>query len=130
VARKARTVDRKSLEAQLERLTRRFTQRIAIVLAPTATFPPDVNTNAQVMPGFSTSTRAARATARVVTENRWRWGIAGTREATGRRDVRDAGIRPRLGITLKGGRVVIQGFGNVAASARLLDTEPAPRSSR
>jgi len=42
------TVDRKKLsKLELERLTRRFTQRIAIVLAPTATFPPRRQHNAQ-----------------------------------------------------------------------------------
>src|SRR5256886_16287672 len=45
------TVDPKKLsKLELERLTRRFTQRIAIVLGPYRDIPaPDVNTNAQVM---------------------------------------------------------------------------------
>ena len=45
------TVDPKKLSRlELERLTRRFTQRIAIVLGPYRDIPaPDVNTNAQVM---------------------------------------------------------------------------------
>ncbi len=44
-------VDPKALsQLELERLTRRFTQRIAIVLGPYRDIPaPDVNTNAQVM---------------------------------------------------------------------------------
>jgi glutamate dehydrogenase (NAD(P)+) len=44
-------VDPKGLSRlELERLTRRFTQRIAIVLGPYRDIPaPDVNTNAQVM---------------------------------------------------------------------------------
>src|SRR5207237_1209399 len=45
------TVDPKKLSRlELERLTRRFTQRISIVLGPYRDIPaPDVNTNAQVM---------------------------------------------------------------------------------
>src|SRR5438093_1489362 len=45
------TVDPKRLsKLELERLTRRFTQRISIVLGPYRDIPaPDVNTNAQVM---------------------------------------------------------------------------------
>src|SRR3989449_52746 len=45
------TVDPKKLsKLELERLTRRFTQRISIVLGPYRDIPaPDVNTNAQVM---------------------------------------------------------------------------------
>src|SRR5260221_10885232 len=45
------TVDPKKLsKLELERLTQRFTQRIAIVLGPYRYIPaPDVNTNAQVM---------------------------------------------------------------------------------
>src|SRR5437764_11407493 len=45
------TVDPKQLsKLELERLTRRFTQRISIVLGPYRDIPaPDVNTNAQVM---------------------------------------------------------------------------------
>src|SRR2546423_13415061 len=45
------TVDPKKLsKLELERLTRRFTQRISIMLGPYRDIPaPDVNTNAQVM---------------------------------------------------------------------------------
>ncbi|HLQ59476.1 MAG TPA: Glu/Leu/Phe/Val dehydrogenase dimerization domain-containing protein, partial [Gemmatimonadales bacterium] len=123
------TVDPKKLsKLELERLTRRFTQRIAIVLGPYRDIPaPDVNTNAQVMAWIldEYSSRQGYSPAVVTGKPVALGGSLGREEATGRgvmyvmqEYARDFGIR------IKGGRVVIQGFGNVGSHlARLLDSE-------
>src|SRR6266702_2003938 len=104
------TVDPKKLSRlELERLTRRFTQRISIVLGPYRDIPaPDVNTNAQVM-------------AWILDEFSSRHGYtpaAVTGKPVSMEYARD------FGIPLKGSRVVIQGFGNVGGHlARLLHAE-------
>jgi len=123
------TVDPKKLsKLELERLTRRFTQRIAIVLGPYRDIPaPDVNTNAQVMAWIldEYSSRQGYTPAVVTGKPISLGGSLGREEATGRgvMYVMEEYARD-FGIPLKGGRVVIQGFGNVGSHlARLLDTE-------
>ena len=126
-------VDPKKLsKLELERLTRRFTQRIAIVLGPYRDIPaPDVNTNAQVMAWLldEYSNRQGYTPAVVTGKPVALGGSLGREEATGRgvmyvmaEYARDAGVR------LDGGRVVIQGFGNVGGHlARLLTTEASAK---
>src|SRR6266571_4740937 len=109
------TVDPKKLSRlELERLTRRFTQRISIVLGPYRDIPaPDVATNAQVM-------------AWILDEYSSRHGDSlGREEATGRGVMYVMTEYSKdFGIPLKGSRVVIQGFGNVGGHlARLLHAE-------
>jgi glutamate dehydrogenase (NAD(P)+) len=123
------TVDPKKLsKLELERLTRRFTQRIAIVLGPYRDIPaPDVNTNAQVMAWIldEYSSRQGYTPAVVTGKPLSLGGSMGREEATGRgvMYVMEEYARD-FGVPLKGGRVVIQGFGNVGSHlARLLDTE-------
>jgi glutamate dehydrogenase (NAD(P)+) len=123
------TVDPKKLsKLELERLTRRFTQRIAIVLGPYRDIPaPDVNTNAQVMAWIldEYSSRQGYTPAVVTGKPISLGGSLGREEATGRgvMYVMEEYARD-FGIPLKGGRVVIQGFGNVGSHlARLLDVE-------
>jgi glutamate dehydrogenase (NAD(P)+) len=127
------TVDpRKLSKLELERLTRRFTQRIAIVLGPYRDIPaPDVNTNAQVMTWLldEYSSRHGYTPAVVTGKPVALGGSLGREEATGRGVMyvmaeysRDAGI------PLRGSRVVIQGFGNVGSNlARLLVAEEGAR---
>src|SRR5512145_313340 len=122
-------VDPRALSTlELERLTRRFTQRISIVLGPYRDIPaPDVNTNAQVMAWIldEYSSRQGYTPAVVTGKPIALGGSLGREEATGRgvmyvmqEYARDSGI------PLAGGRVVIQGFGNVGSHlARLLVTE-------
>jgi len=102
----------RAFQVELERLTRRFTQRIAIVLGPYRDIPaPDVNTNAQVMAWIldEYSSRRGNSPAVVTGKPIALGGSLGREEATGaRRDVRDAGIRGDFGIPVKGRRVVIQ----------------------
>ena len=123
------TVDPKKLsKLELERLTRRFTQRIAIVLGPYRDIPaPDVNTNAQVMAWIldEYSSRQGYTPAVVTGKPISLGGSLGREEATGRgvMYVMEEYARD-FGVPLKGGRVVIQGFGNVGSHlARLLDVE-------
>jgi glutamate dehydrogenase (NAD(P)+) len=123
------TVDPKKLsKLELERLTRRFTQRVAIVLGPYRDIPaPDVNTNAQVMAWIldEYSSRQGYTPAVVTGKPISLGGSLGREEATGRGVMYVMQEYARdFGIPLKGGRVVIQGFGNVGSHlARLLDTE-------
>ncbi len=122
-------VDPKLLsQLELERLTRRFTQRIAIVLGPYRDIPaPDVNTNAQVMAWIldEYSNRQGYTPAVVTGKPLSLGGSLGREEATGRGVMYVMAEYARdFGIPLKGSRVVIQGFGNVGGNlARLLDAE-------
>src|SRR2546425_11216885 len=123
------TVDPKRLsKLELERLPRRCTQRISIVLGPYRDIPaPDVNTNAQVMAWIldEFSSRHGYTPAAVTGKPVSLGGSLGREEATGRGIMYVMTEYGRdFGIPLKGGRVVIQGFGNVGAHlARLLDAE-------
>ena len=122
-------VDPKKLsQLELERLTRRFTQRIAIVLGPYRDIPaPDVNTNAQVMAWIldEYSNRQGYTPAVVTGKPVSLGGSLGREEATGRGVMYVMAEYARdFGIPLKGSKVVIQGFGNVGGHlARLLDVE-------
>src|SRR5256885_1399303 len=123
------TVDPKKLsKLELERLTRRFTQRIAIVLGPYRDIPaPDVATNAQVMAWIldEYSSRHGYTPAAVTGKPVSLGGSLGREEATGRGVMYVMMEYSRdFGIPLKGSRVVIQGFGNVGGHlARLLHAE-------
>jgi len=122
-------VDPKQLsKLELERLTRRFTQRISIVLGPYRDIPaPDVATNAQVMAWIldEYSSRHGYTPAAVTGKPISLGGSLGREEATGRGVMYVMMEYSRdFGIPLKGSRVVIQGFGNVGGHlARLLHAE-------
>ena len=126
-------VDPKGLtRLELERLTRRFTQRIAIVLGPYRDIPaPDVNTNAQVMAWVldEYSNRHGYTPAVVTGKPIALGGSLGREEATGRGVMYVMQEYARdFGVPLKDGRVVIQRFGNVGANlARLLVAEAGAR---
>ncbi|HUL02618.1 MAG TPA: Glu/Leu/Phe/Val dehydrogenase dimerization domain-containing protein [Gemmatimonadales bacterium] len=123
------TVDPRNLSTlELERLTRRFTQRISIVLGPYRDVPaPDVNTNAQVMAWIldEYSSRHGYTPAAVTGKPISLGGSLGREEATGRGVMYVMMEYARdFGIPLKGSPVVIQGFGNVGSHlARLLVAE-------
>ena len=128
-------------EAELERITRRFTQELAKrdLIHPSQNVPaPDVGTGEREMAWMADEYKRlhpaeinawACVTGKPVTKG----GIAGRTEATGRgveyalraffnhpRDVEKAGMTPGL----RGKRVIVQGLGNVGYHAALfLSTE-------
>lgn len=122
-------VDVKKLSRnELERLTRKFTERIAIILGPYRDIPaPDVGTNGQVMAWMLDEYSAKKGyTPAIVTGKPVDLGGSlGREEATGRGVMivmREAA--KDYGVPWRGSRAVIQGFGNVGAHlARILHEE-------
>jgi len=110
---------------ELERLTRRYTSEIGILIGPDRDIPaPDVNTNAQIMAWMmdTYSVNEGRTATGVVTGKPIALGGSlGRTDATGRGVfVTGACAAKHLGIPLKGARVAVQGFGNVGnAAARI-----------
>ncbi len=122
-------VDPKKLStAELERLTRRYTSEIGLLIGPTKDIPaPDVNTNGQVMAWmmdtYSMNT-GATATGVVTGKPIDLGGSLGRVEATGR-GVFTVGVEAAklTGLNLQGARVAVQGFGNVGGTAGKLFAE-------
>src|SRR5438093_1477979 len=116
---------------ELERLTRRYTAGIIATLGPDSDVPaPDVNTNERVMAWvMDTYSMHVRHTVTAVVTGKpvEMGGSLGRREATGRGCMivtREA--LGKLGMTLKGARVAVQGFGNVGSvAAELMAQEGA-----
>nr|WP_041231035.1 Glu/Leu/Phe/Val dehydrogenase [Deinococcus peraridilitoris] len=116
-------VDPRTLStSELERLTRRYTTEIGIIIGPDKDIPaPDVNTNPQVMAWMmdTYSMNVGRTATGVVTGKPISLGGSlGRGDATGRGVfVTGAEAMNRLGIAVEGARVAIQGFGNVGNAA-------------
>jgi glutamate dehydrogenase (NAD(P)+) len=116
---------------ELERLTRRYTASIIETLGPDSDVPaPDVNTNERVMAWImDTYSMHKRHTVTAVVTGKpvAMGGSLGRREATGRGCLfvtRQA--LARLGLSLRGARVAVQGFGNVGSiAAELMAQEGA-----
>ena len=112
--------------AEREKLTRRYTAEIILLIGPDLDIPaPDMGTDEQTMAWMmdTYSMTQGKTVPGVVTGKPIiLGGSAGRREATGRGLVYALyGAARRLGIDLKGRRVIIQGFGNVGGvAARLL----------
>jgi glutamate dehydrogenase (NAD(P)+) len=112
-------------DAELEKLTRRYTAEIIDFIGPERDVPaPDVNTNEKVMAWImDTYSMHARHTVTAVVTGKPRslGGSRGRPEATGRgcMIVAIEALR-ELGITPGNCRVVIQGFGNVGGMAARL----------
>ena len=117
--------------AELEKVTRRYTSSIIETLGPDSDVPaPDVNTNERVMAWImDTYSMHKRHTVTAVVTGKpvEMGGSLGRREATGRGCMivtREA--LTKLGMTLKGARVAVQGFGNVGSvAADLMSKEGA-----
>jgi glutamate dehydrogenase (NAD(P)+) len=116
-------VDPKKLSLQeLERMTRRYTSEIGIVIGPQQDIPaPDVNTNPQIMAWmmdtYSMNT-GATATGVVTGKPIHLGGSLGRVKATGRGVfVTGREAARRIGLELDGARVAVQGFGNVGSAA-------------
>lgn len=122
-------VDPRTLSrGELERVTRRYTSEINIIIGPNKDIPaPDVNTNEQVMAWMmdtysmnSGSTATGVVTGKPISLG----GSLGRREATGRGVfVVGSEAARNLGIDIKGARVAVQGFGNVGSIAARLFQE-------
>jgi glutamate dehydrogenase (NAD(P)+) len=116
-------VDPKRLSMkELERLTRRYTSEIGIVIGPQQDIPaPDVNTNAQVMAWMMDTYSinvGATATGVVTGKPVHLGGSLGRVKATGRGVfVTGREAARRIGLGLDGARVAVQGFGNVGSAA-------------
>jgi glutamate dehydrogenase (NAD(P)+) len=112
-------------KAELQRITRRYTSEIIEVIGPDRDIPaPDLGTDEQVMAWImdTYSQQKGHAVPGVVTGKPIELGgSAGRKEATGRGVVTCAIEACRkLGFALEGARVVVQGYGNVGATAARL----------
>jgi glutamate dehydrogenase (NAD(P)+) len=122
-------VDPKTLSAgELERMTRRYTSEIGIIIGPTKDIPaPDVNTNEQIMAWMMDtysmnegSTASGVVTGKPISLG----GSLGRHDATGR-GVFVVGCEAAVkrGLDIRGARVAVQGFGNVGGTAARLFAE-------
>ncbi len=116
-------VDPKLLSTkELERMTRRYTSEIGLIIGPQKDIPaPDVNTNGQIMAWmmdtYSMNT-GSTSTGVVTGKPLHLGGSAGRVKATGRGVfVTGREAARRIGLDLNGARVAVQGFGNVGGSA-------------
>jgi glutamate dehydrogenase (NAD(P)+) len=116
-------VDPKKLSLkELERMTRRYTSEIGIIIGPHQDIPaPDVNTNPQIMAWmmdtYSMNT-GTTATGVVTGKPIHLGGSLGRVKATGRGVfVTGREAARRLNLPLEGARVIVQGFGNVGSAA-------------
>ncbi len=111
--------------AELERLTRRYTSEINIVIGPHKDIPaPDVGTDSQIMAWMMDTysvNQGSTATGVVTGKPISLGGSVGRNEATGRGLFTvAAAAATRLGLPMKGARIAVQGFGNVGGiSAKL-----------
>ena len=126
-------VDPKKLSrGELERMTRRYTSEIGIIIGPNKDIPaPDVNTNEQIMAWmmdtYSMNT-GSTATGVVTGKPVDLGGSLGRREATGR-GVFTVGAEAarHIGMDIATCRVAVQGFGNVGGVAGKLFSEAGAR---
>jgi glutamate dehydrogenase (NAD(P)+) len=116
-------VDPKALSnKELERMTRRYTSEIGIIIGPQRDIPaPDVNTNGQIMAWmmdtYSMNT-GSTATGVVTGKPIHLGGSLGRVKATGRGVfVTGREAARRIGLDLQGARVAVQGMGNVGGTA-------------
>lgn len=110
---------------ELEKITRRYTSEIGIIIGPQQDIPaPDVNTNAQIMAWMmdTYSMNVGATTTGVVTGKPVELGGSlGRQTATGRGVfVTGREAAGRIGLDLEGARVAVQGFGNVGRTAAQL----------
>ncbi len=117
---------------ELERITRRYTSEIGVVIGPGKDIPaPDVGTNEQTMAWMmdTYSMNVGSTSTGVVTGKPISLGGSlGRHEATGRGvfiAAREAGRRSNVPIA--GARVVVQGFGNVGGIAARMFHEAGAR---
>jgi glutamate dehydrogenase (NAD(P)+) len=122
-------VDPRTLSrGELERVTRRYTSEIGIIIGPNTDIPaPDVNTNEQIMAWMMDTysmNQGQTATGVVTGKPITLGGSLGRKEATGRGVfVVAAEAARRIGVDIEGARIAVQGFGNVGGIAARLFQE-------
>jgi glutamate dehydrogenase (NAD(P)+) len=113
---------------ELERITRRYTSEIGVIIGPTKDIPaPDVNTDDRVMAWMMDTysmNEGSTATGVVTGKPIALGGSLGRREATGR-GVFTVGMDAAnsIGLKVAGARLAVQGFGNVGGIAAQLFVE-------
>ncbi len=110
---------------ELEKVTRRYTSEIGLIIGPNTDIPaPDVNTNAQIMAWMMDTYSmnvGATATGVVTGKPIPLGGSAGRVQATGRGVyVIGREVARRLNMDIDGARIAVQGFGNVGSVAAKL----------
>jgi glutamate dehydrogenase (NAD(P)+) len=126
-------VDPKTLSLkELERMTRRYTSEIGLIIGPQRDIPaPDMNTNPQIMAWMMDTycqNTGTNATGVVTGKPVHLGGSLGRVKATGRGVfVTGREAARRLGMNLNGARVAVQGFGNVGSSAAELFVQAGGR---
>ncbi|MBS0308296.1 MAG: Glu/Leu/Phe/Val dehydrogenase [Proteobacteria bacterium] len=122
-------VDPKTLSrGELERMTRRYTSEIGIIIGPAKDIPaPDVNTNEQIMAWMMDTysmNEGVTASGVVTGKPISLGGSLGRQAATGRGVFVVAGeAAARTGMHIAGARIAVQGFGNVGGVAARLFAE-------
>jgi glutamate dehydrogenase (NAD(P)+) len=117
---------------ELERITRRYTSEIGLIIGPSKDIPaPDVNTNERIMAWMmdTYSMNVGETATGVVTGKPIDLGGSlGRREATGRGVyIVGSEAAQRIGVPIAGGRVLVQGFGNVGSVAARCFAEAGAR---
>jgi glutamate dehydrogenase (NAD(P)+) len=118
----------KMSQSELERLTRRYTSEVGIILGPEKDIPaPDVNTNPQIMAWImdTFSVNAGYSVPEVVTGKPTEiGGSEGRFDATARGVITTIEEACRVqGTTLEGSTLAIQGAGNVGGNVAKLATD-------
>ncbi|WP_135227675.1 Glu/Leu/Phe/Val family dehydrogenase [Deinococcus fonticola] len=122
---------RKYSQGELERVTRRYTSEIGLIIGPEKDIPaPDVNTGPQTMAWMmdTYSMNVGRTATGVVTGKPISLGGSlGRSDATGRGVfVTGAEAMKKLNMPMEGARIAVQGFGNVGeAAARIFHNHGA-----
>ncbi|MBP1628702.1 MAG: glutamate dehydrogenase [Holophagaceae bacterium] len=116
-------VDPKTLSMrELEKITRRYTSEIGIIIGPDKDIPaPDVNTNGQIMAWMMDTYSmnvGSTATGVVTGKPIELGGSLGRLKATGRGIfIVGRELASNISLPIEGARVVLQGFGNVGGAA-------------
>jgi glutamate dehydrogenase (NAD(P)+) len=119
-------------QGELQRMTRRYTSEINIIIGPNKDIPaPDVNTNEQIMAWMMDtysmnqgSTASGVVTGKPISLG----GSLGRHDATGRGVfVVGCEAAAKRGLEIKGARVAVQGFGNVGGVAARLFADAGAR---
>lgn len=112
-------------EGELERLTRRYTSEIGLIIGPQKDIPaPDVGTNAKVMAWMMDTysmNHGTTVTGVVTGKPIHLGGSLGREKATGRGVyITGREVARRSGIEIEGAKIAVQGFGNVGSEAARL----------